>query len=115
LANQLATPGLGSLMAGRWIVGIGQLVLFLIGCVMITMYFFQLDLHAYRQVIGEFGPDPHKWLGEIGLFFFVTAWFWALVTSISLVTQAKLEEPARPQTVPSPTGSPPAEPPKLEP
>ncbi len=113
LVNQFATPGLGSLMAGRWMVGIGQLLVFVIGCIMITMYLFQLDLHAYGQATGEFEPDPHKRLGEIGLVLFVAGWFWALITSVSLMLRAKSEAPPASQTVPPLLANPPAVPPKL--
>jgi hypothetical protein len=113
LVNQFATPGLGSLMAGRWMAGIGQLLVFLTGCGMIIMYFFQLDLHAYGEATGKFEPEPSKRLGEIGLILFVGGWFWALVTSLSLVIRAKPEEPAIPQTDSSPTANLSAVPPKL--
>jgi len=112
LINQFATPGLGSLMTGRWIAGTGQLLVFLAGCGMIIIYLFQLDLHAYGQATGEFEPEPNQRLGEIGLILFVGAWLWALVTSISLMLRAKSEEPAV-LSGSSPPVSPPAVPPKL--
>ena len=37
LLNQLATPGLGSLMAGRWLAGVGQLALAVAGFVMVVV------------------------------------------------------------------------------
>ena len=113
LVNQFATPGLGSLMAGRWLVGIGQLVVFLIGCVMIIVYLFQLDLHAYGQATGEFEPEPRKRLGEIGLVLFVAGWLWALITSVTLMQRARSEEPPATHTVPPVLANPPAVPPKL--
>jgi len=102
LINQFATPGLGSLMTGRWIAGTGQLLVFLAGC----------GMHAYGQATGEFEPEPNQRLGEIGLILFVGAWLWALVTSISLMLRAKSEEPAV-LSGSSPPVSPPAVPPKL--
>jgi hypothetical protein len=41
LINQLATPGLGSLMGRRWISGACQLLLSLTGCVMLLVWFFK--------------------------------------------------------------------------
>ena len=42
LINQLATPGLGSLMGGRIFAGIGQLILAVAGFIMVTGWFIQL-------------------------------------------------------------------------
>jgi TM2 domain-containing membrane protein YozV len=115
LVNQFATPGLGSLMAGRWIAGIGQLLLAVAGFVFVVVWFFETMVQLYDQIDGNPAPPPVAWAGETGIGLFVIAWFWALVTSISLVTRAKSEEPALPQTVPPPTAGSPAEPPKLQP
>jgi hypothetical protein len=115
LVNQCATPGLGSLMAGRWIAGIGQLLLALAGFVFVVVWFFEVMSEYYGQISGDVQPHPVGWIGEIGAVLFIAAWFWALVTSISLVTRANSEEPPAPQTVPPPIAGPPAEPPKLQP
>jgi hypothetical protein len=100
-------------MAGRWIAGMGQLLVFLAGCAMIIMYFYQLDLYAYGQATGEIEPAPNRRLGEMGLILFVAGWFWALVTSLSLVIRAKPEEPVLPQMGSLPAAPSSAVPPKL--
>jgi len=58
LVNQLATPGLGSLMAGRWIAGIGQLALALAGFVMVVVWFFEVMIQYYGQVTGDVPARP---------------------------------------------------------
>lgn len=113
LINQFATPGLGSLMAGRWLAGTGQLLLALAGFVFVIVWFIETMGQAYDQITGEVTPHSAAGVGETGAGLFLLAWFWALVTSISLVTRAKSEEPAASQTIPTPTANPRAEPPKL--
>jgi hypothetical protein len=94
LINQLATPGLGSLMAGRWIAGTGQIALALIGFTLVIAWFV---LHM-SQVIEQFnGESPSKsvaWLWEAGAAIFVASWLWALVTSVSLLREAPANETA---------------------
>jgi len=113
LVNQLATPGLGSLMAGRWIAGIGQLVLAVAGFVMAVVWFFEIMIQYYGQVTGDVQVRPVGWIGEIGATLFVASWFWALVTSISLLRQAKTDGRAGPKPVPPRMTDLPGQPPKL--
>ena len=69
LINLFATPGLGSLMAGRVIAGLGQLILALAGFVMIVAWFVETMLQFYGQ-IDDFGtsrePKSYIWLVAIG-------------------------------------------------
>src|SRR5689334_22908013 len=83
LINQLATPGLGSLLARRWIAGTGQLLLAVAGFVMVVGWFAAVILGAYRQLNGGPEPRPMGWLGEAGALTFAAAWCWALITSFS--------------------------------
>ena len=89
LLNQLATPGLGTLMAGRLVVGIGQLLLALAGFGFVVVWFVALLRQYYGQITGEVPITPIAWLGEIGAVLFLAAWFWSLVTSIRLVREAR--------------------------
>jgi len=102
LVNQLATPGLGSLMAGRWVAGIGQLAVAVAGFVMVVVWFFEIMIQYYGQVTGNVQVRPVGWIGEVGAILFVASWFWALVTSVSLLRQAQADD----QDEPGP-GSPP--------
>ncbi len=113
LINQFATPGLGSLMARRWMAGTGQLLLALAGFAFVIKWFFETMVQAYNQIIGDVSPQSVAGVGEMGAVLFLMAWCWALVTSISLVTRSKSEEPPVSQIIPPPTANPPAEPPKL--
>ncbi len=113
LVNQLATPGLGSLMAGRWVAGIGQLALAVAGFVMVVVWFFKVMIQYYGQVTGDVPAHPVWRIGVAGAILFVASWFWALVTSVSLLRAAKPDEPTEPRPVPPRSVDSSAQPPKL--
>ena len=96
LVNQCATPGLGSLMAGRWIAGGGQLILAVAGFVLVVVWFFKVMIQYYGEIGGDVQPHPVGWIGEMGGILFVASWFWALVTSISLFFEARRNAAAEP-------------------
>jgi 4a-hydroxytetrahydrobiopterin dehydratase len=88
LLNQLATPGLGSLMAGRWVAGSGQLLLALAGFI-IFLWWFVDEMHQYYgQITGDVLIQPIGGILELGTLLFIAAWFWSLATSISLVRES---------------------------
>jgi hypothetical protein len=92
LMNQLATPGLGSLLARRWVAGIGQLALALAGFIMFVLWFGELMIQLYGQIDGNVPERNVNWIGEGGLMIFSAAWLWSLVTSFSLIREAKRNE-----------------------
>ena len=93
LINQLATPGLGSLMARHYFAGAGQLSLALIGAGLVIVWFFKLMIQMLAEVNEDSASKPVSWLGELGAAIFILAWIWALFTSLSLLRQAKVNEP----------------------
>jgi len=99
LINQLATPGLGSLMARRYVEGTGQLLLALLGFGLFVAWFIALMAKTLREV-EEPGGSVHSvaWLGEAGAVIFAVSWIWSLVTSLSLIREAEANEP--PQITP---------------
>ena len=99
LINQLATPGLGSLMARRLVAGIGQLLLALAGFGMLIAWFILLAVQAYNQFANDLQPRPVGWLGAAGALVFAASWVWSLFTSLSILREARANAP------------PPAEPP----
>ncbi len=100
LFNQLATPGLGSLMAGRYVAGSGQLLLALAGFVLVTGWFVMNLISLYEQIEGNPQPQSYAWLGEWGALIFAAAWLWALVTSFSLLRQARALDAAALKNIP---------------
>jgi 4a-hydroxytetrahydrobiopterin dehydratase len=90
LLNLLGTPGLGSLLARRWFVGIGQLLLALIGFVLVTIWFVQMMLSYYGQMFsnGTAHQPPTGTNLLLGGILFALAWGWSLVTSLGLQREA---------------------------
>lgn len=90
LLNQLGTPGLGSLLAGRWVEGVLQLLLFLAGFVLFCGWAYR-NLAQYYQMM--FNAAPISAPGGIGLALSsggicALAWVWSLMTSFSLLRES---------------------------
>jgi len=103
--NQFATPGLGSLLAGRIIAGLGQLAFALAGFVLVVGWFITLIMGVYNQVNDGGNAAAVPWLGEVGGGAFLLSWLWAWVTSLSLLREARARAPqggeqAGPRAVP---------------
>ena len=114
LTNQCATPGLGSLMARRVFAGIGQLLLALAGFVLIVGWMFELFRRVFLQQLGDpVPPDSSGWMWKWGLLFFVASWLWSLVTSLSLLRQAKADGQVKLKPIPPRMTDLPGKPPKL--
>lgn len=80
-------------MARRYVAGVGQLLLALIGAGLLIAWFLALMSQIYRQINGDENPKSAAWLGEAGAVFFAAAWVWALFTSLSLLREAQANEP----------------------
>jgi hypothetical protein len=90
LFNQFATPGLGSLLAGKWLAGAGQLFLACAGFLLLMVWFVQVMVHYYRLIDStDVGASPSNWTAVAGAVVFLLAWLWSLVTSIQLINEAR--------------------------
>jgi 4a-hydroxytetrahydrobiopterin dehydratase len=90
MLNQLATPGLGSLLARRWFEGAGQLLLSMGGFALVMVWFVKEMMRYYGQMFSDSTVTrvvPLTLLVD-GLGLFVLAWGWSLVTSFSLLREA---------------------------
>jgi hypothetical protein len=94
LINQLATPGLGSLMARRWVAGLGQLLLAVAGFAMVVGWFALFAINFYNLMADGSEPKAVGWLGGAGALTFGVSWLWALVTSFQILRSVKQPEPA---------------------
>lgn len=88
--NQLATPGLGSLLAHRWIAGTGQLLVFLAGFAIYCLWAFDNLSQYYRLMFTDVTPEHVGWnrTAWLGVGLCAVAWCWALVTSVGLLREA---------------------------
>ena len=81
-------PGLGSLIARRWIAGTGQLLLAVTGFLLFLVWFIKEMTQFYGQISGDVEVRPVWNLLFAGLILFAVAWIWSAVTSISLMREA---------------------------
>jgi len=88
LLNQLATPGLGSLLGRRWISGSGQLLLAIAGFTLFLVWFVKEMIQYYGQITGDVEVRPIGRFLVSGLALFGIAWLWSWVTSFSLLREA---------------------------
>lgn len=90
LLNQLGTPGLGSLVARRWVAGSLQLILFLSGFALFCFWAGRNVVEYYRT---GFASKPEQtasagWMAWTGVGICVAAWCWAMLTGFSLLREA---------------------------
>ena len=88
LVNQLATPGLGTLMLGKLALGLTQLALALAGFLFIVTWFAMILFQYYGQISGNVEVRPVGWIGITGAILFVASWLWSLITSIGFIREA---------------------------
>jgi 4a-hydroxytetrahydrobiopterin dehydratase len=86
--NQLATPGLGSLMGRRWLAGGGQLLLSGGGFLLVMVWFGKEMIQFYGQISGNVEVHPIGRILLAGVILFALAWLWSLWTSFSLLREA---------------------------
>jgi hypothetical protein len=89
LVNLAATPGLGSLMAGRWLAGAGQLLLALAGAVLLGWWMIGWLLHFAAPMLDRAAAAPGHGRGLTGLALLAAGWLWALATSLDLLRRAR--------------------------
>ena len=94
LMNQFATPGLGSLLARRFVAGAGQLGIFLVGFGLFVAWFVDEMRQYYDLMFTDNEPHIRNWLVFAGVGLCALGWLWALVTSLSLLREAKRNERA---------------------
>jgi hypothetical protein len=107
LVNQFATPGLGSLMGGRILPGIGQLLLAVLGFALVMVWFLRTMKEYYSLLTEDVKEVSYANYFLAGVLFFVAAWLWSLLTSISMIRQAKDEPPPGPSATPPRITNPP--------
>lgn len=99
LINQCAAPGLGSLMAGRYLAGAGQFLLALVGFGFVVAWFVAVMWQLYQQFESGGPVKSVAWMAEVGWSAFALSWLWAGVTSLSLLSEARADEVAPPRRI----------------
>jgi hypothetical protein len=97
----MSVPGWGSLKAGRRFEGYGKMIIGLGGLLLLVMWLFAWAARVAQSEIDDTMPTPPpNWLWKAGVGLIVVSWIWTLVTSISLMREAKAQEKEDSQNVP---------------
>ncbi|HUR44254.1 MAG TPA: hypothetical protein VMZ27_00165 [Candidatus Saccharimonadales bacterium] len=102
--NQLAFPGLGTVMAGRKMIGYFQVSIMVCGF-LLTMYFFCWYVGSLIQApfqsnwneqifYKELGRQ--KWFGIVGAAVCLLVWSWSLFSSMDILREARKHPPVLP-------------------
>lgn len=95
--NQLATPGLGSWIAGRKLAGSGQLTLAFAGFLLFLVRCVRLVSESFRAALdGSEAPGFPAEAWQRALLLFGIAWLWSAVTSLQLLHEIRNLPAARP-------------------
>lgn len=106
LVNILVFPGLGSLKAGRWWAGIGQICFVVAGSGLLLLWLYRVLSQYYGQMFGDVQPQASGWIGATGGVLFSISWLWAGITSLSLFREASKARPLAPPVLPPPVPGP---------
>ena len=87
--NLLCLPGLGSLLAGRRVSGVAQMLFALVGFALGLVWFVQLiALYAGQDEFPDLSALPFGAL-VTGVVLFAAAWLWALASSLQILRDAR--------------------------
>ena len=91
MLNLLATPGLGSLLCGRWIAGASQFILCVAGFAVFMVWFVK-EIKQYYSLMNLTEPPPTAqpvwWIAATGIGLVIVSWLWSAVTSVGLMREA---------------------------
>jgi hypothetical protein len=85
LMNLFATPGLGTLMAGKVVSGLVQLALAVTGFALVLIWFIRVMIQYYQLAGGEdVSGNLHPGIAITGGIIFAVAWLWGFATGVQL-------------------------------
>jgi 4a-hydroxytetrahydrobiopterin dehydratase len=93
LLNLLVLPGLGSLRAGCWFAGVGQLALVILGSAAMLVWLYKELSQYYGLMFDDVKPQSIGWIGVVGGILIAISWLWALVTSFNYHRANALQSP----------------------
>jgi hypothetical protein len=86
--NLLATPGLGTIMAGRWLAGLLQLGFAGVGFGLFCLWF----VYYFKAMLAESAAGP-GWMWQLGLILFAVGWLGSLWSSIGILRSSNPKLP----------------------
>lgn len=100
VVNQLVCPGIGTIMAGRRVIGSAQTALMLAGTCMVLAYGAMCLSAIYKFALDGYATEakfrsmlPSRWIGIVGFALCGIAWFWALYLSLRILHESRSHQP----------------------
>ncbi len=100
LVNQLACPGIGTIMGGRRVVGFIQAGIMIAGFCAAMAYGLMYLSAVYKYVLDGRATEaqwkamqPAGWIGIAGFALCGLAWFWALFSSFQILNESRRHQP----------------------
>jgi 4a-hydroxytetrahydrobiopterin dehydratase len=112
LLNLLVLPGMGSVRAGLWVAGIGQLALVILGAIIVLIWLYQELSQYYGLMFDNVKQQSVGWIGIVGTVLMGISWLWALVTSINYHRANALQDTSA-NASPAPQNQPTQLPPRI--
>lgn len=98
----VATPGTGSMRAGRVFSGVCQLSFAVAGAILICIWILKSTWAAIQRQVGTASSSPHSigWLWHWGVIMFLASYTWTFLTCVDLFRRAKADEQQQLQNIP---------------
>ena len=110
----VATPGTGSMRAGRVFTGVCQLLFAVVGAALICIWMIKTTYTVIQnQISGTAALHASGWLWKWGVVGFAVSWSWTFITCVDLFRRAKADERKAHENIPPRLTDLPGQPPKL--
>jgi len=100
MVNQLACPGIGTIMGGRRITGLIQAAVMIIGFALALAYGLMYLSAVYKFVLDPGATEakwkslqPPLWMLLTGFGLCAVAWFWSLFSSFQILHESRRSQP----------------------
>jgi hypothetical protein len=95
MTNVLVLPGAGTMAAGRWLTGLVQAIVAVIGFVLACVWMVVFVTDMARAAELPMGLGRYGGLGMFGLLLAVVSWVWGLLSGLEVLREARKEPPSR--------------------
>src|SRR5580658_4341629 len=89
----ISVPGWGSWKAGRKVAGFGEMFILVVCLFLLGLWFLKYMNRIFQSEVGDtLPPIPPNWLWQWGIGLYVVSLVWTIVTSVSVIREARAYE-----------------------